>query len=231
MIDAWLQTLSEILSQNLWIGLLISLAAGLLTSFTPCSLSSIPLVIGYVGGYTDNKRRAFFYSLLFCIGMAITFTAIGIVAALVGRLFLGIQMYWYIILGILMFIMALQTWGVIHIFPQKCGVTPKSKMKGALGAFIMGIVGAVFASPCSTPVLIAISAVISTGQSIVMGILMLLLYAIGNGVLIILAGTFVGFANELTNSKKFEKASQVIKIIMGITLMALAAFLFYEAFA
>jgi len=50
MIDSWLQTLSEILSQNLWIGLLISLAAGLLTSFTPCSLSSVPLIIGYVGG-------------------------------------------------------------------------------------------------------------------------------------------------------------------------------------
>ena len=116
MIDTWLQALSEVLSQNLWIGLLISLAAGLLTSFTPCSLSSVPLIIGYVGGYTDNKKRAFFYSLMFCIGMAILFTALGVVAALVGRLFLGIQMYWYIILGVLMFVMALQTWGVINIF-------------------------------------------------------------------------------------------------------------------
>lgn len=174
MIDSWLQTLSEILSQNLWIGLLVSLAAGLLTSFTPCSLSSVPLIIGYVGGYTDNKKRAFFYSLMFCIGMAIVFTALGVVAALVGRLFLGIQMYWYIILGILMFIMALQMWGVINIFPQKCGLSSKSKMKGAIGAFIMGMIGAIFASPCSTPVLIAITAVVSTGQTIIMGILMLM---------------------------------------------------------
>lgn len=157
--------LSEVLSQNLWIGLLVSLVAGLLTSFTPCSLSSVPLIIGYVGGYTDNKKRAFFYSLMFCLGMAIVFTALGVVAALVGRLFLGIQMYWYIILGILMLVMALQMWGIINIFPQKCGVSSKSKMKGAIGAFIMGMIGAIFASPCSTPVLIAITAVVSTGQS------------------------------------------------------------------
>lgn len=231
MIDGWLQALSEILSQNLWIGLLIALAAGLLTSFTPCSLSSVPLIIGYVGGYTDNKKRAFFYSLMFCIGMAITFTILGVVAALVGRLFLGIQKYWYIVLGILMFLMALQTWGVIRLFPQKCGYGSKSKIKGPLGAVIMGIVGAIFASPCSTPALIAIMAVVSTGQSIVMGMIMLLLYSVGHSVLIILAGTFVGFANEITHSKKFEKASKVIKIVMGISLFAFSLYLFYTAFA
>ncbi|MFR1982366.1 MAG: cytochrome c biogenesis protein CcdA [Christensenellaceae bacterium] len=99
------------------------------------------------------------------------------------------------------------------------------------GAFVMGMVGAIFASPCSTPVLIAITAVVSTGQSIIMGILMLLLYSIGHSVLIILAGTFVGFANELSHSTKFEKVSKIIKIIMGILLMAFAAYLFWSAFA
>lgn len=177
MIDAWLQSLSEVLGQNLWIGLLVALAAGLLTSFTPCSLSSVPLVIGYVGGYTDNKKRAFFYSLIFCLGMTVTFTILGVIAAFVGRLFLGIQMYWYLILGVLMLFMALQTWDVIHLFPQKCGYGNVAKKKGVIGAFLMGMLGAVFASPCSTPVLIAIMAVVSTGQSIVMGILMLLLYS------------------------------------------------------
>ncbi|MGN0806528.1 MAG: cytochrome c biogenesis CcdA family protein [Candidatus Coproplasma sp.] len=209
----------------------MSLLAGLLTSFTPCSLSSVPLIIGYVGGYTDNKKRAFFYSLMFCFGMSITFTALGVIAALVGRLFLGIQMYWYILLGLLMFVMALQTWGIIHIFPQKCGMGSKSKMKGAIGAFVMGIIGAIFASPCSTPVLIAIMAVVSTGQSIIMGTLMLLLYSLGHSVLIVVAGTFVGFANEISHSEKFEKVSKIIKIIMGILLMAFSLYLFYSAFA
>lgn len=230
MIDNWLQTLSEVLSQNLWIGLLIALVAGLLTSIMPRSLSSVPLVIGYVGGYSDTKKRAFFYSLMFCLGTTITLTIIGVIAALVGRIFLGIQMYWYIILGVLMFLMALQTWDVIHILPQKTSYG-SGKIKGALGALIMGNIGAVFASPCSTPVLIAISAVVSTGQNIVMGILMLLLYSVGHCALMLVAGTFVGFTNEITHSPKFVKVSKVIKIIMGLLIMALSGYMFYCAFA
>ena len=229
MINEWLQALSEILSQNLWIGLAISLLAGVLTSFTPCALSSVPLVIGYVGGYTDNKKKAFFYSLIFCIGQAVTFTVLGVVASLVGRLFLGIQMYWYIILGVLMALMALQTWDIIHIFPQKCGYSG-TKSKGVLGALLMGMLGAIFASPCSTPVLIAITAVVSTGQTVVMGVLMLLLYSIGHSVLILVAGTSVGFVNEIAHSEKFAKASKIIKIVMGAVLMVLSLYLFYSAF-
>ena len=229
MINEWLQALSEILSQNLWIGLAISLLAGVLTSFTPCALSSVPLVIGYVGGYTDNKKKAFFYSLIFCIGQAVTFTVVGVVASLVGRLFLGIQMYWYIILGVLMALMALQTWDIIHIFPQKCGYSG-TKSKGVLGALLMGMLGAIFASPCSTPVLIAITAVVSTGQTVVMGVLMLLLYSIGHSVLILVAGTSVGFVNEIAHSEKFAKASKIIKIVMGAVLMVLSLYLFYSAF-
>ena len=230
MINEWLQSFSEILSQNLWIGLLISSLAGLLTSFTPCALSSVPLVIGYVGGYTSNKKKAFFYSLIFCVGQTITFTILGVIASFVGRLFFGFQMYWYIVLGVLMALMALQTWEVIHIFPQKCGYGG-TKKKGVIGALLMGMLGAIFSSPCSTPVLVAITAVVSTGQSIVMGILMLLLYSIGHSILLLVAGTSVGFVNEIAHSEKFAKASKVIKIIMGIALMLISLYLFYTAFA
>lgn len=227
-INQWLESLSALISNNLWLGPFIALLAGLLTSITPCSLSSIPLVIGYVGGYTDDRRKAFFYSVMFSVGMIIAFTVIGILAALIGRLFLGIMMYWYIILGVLMAVMALQTWGVINILPQKCGFI--SKKKGVLGAIILGAVGAFFTSPCSTPVLIAIIAVVSTGQSIIMGALMLLFYSIGHCILLVVAGTSVGWVQEMSKSEKFNKASQIIKIVMGILLMILSLYLIFTAF-
>lgn len=204
------------------------MAAGVLTSFTPCSLSSIPLVIGYVGGYTDNKKKAFFYSLMFCVGMTVAFTVIGIIAALIGRLFLGIMMYWYIILAVLMTVMALQIWGVVNILPQNCGY--KTNKKGVWGAISLGVVGAFFASPCSTPVLVAILAVVSTGQNLIMGALMLLLYSIGHSVLLLVAGTSVGWVQEISHSEKFAKASKIIKLIMGCLLFALALYLFFVAF-
>lgn len=66
---------------------LIALLAGVLTSVTPCALSSVPLVIGYVAGIGSNDpKRAFLLSLTFAVGMAATFTALGTMASLFGRL-------------------------------------------------------------------------------------------------------------------------------------------------
>ena len=55
MIDSWLNTLSTLIAESMWLAPLLALLAGVLTSFTPCSLSSIPLVIGFVGG-TDTAQ-------------------------------------------------------------------------------------------------------------------------------------------------------------------------------
>ncbi len=81
------ETLSELLKNNFWIAPIISLIAGILTAFTPCSLSTIPLIIGYVGGTgAQETKKAFKLSLVFALGMAITFTILGVVAALIGRI-------------------------------------------------------------------------------------------------------------------------------------------------
>ena len=83
MINDWLEQLSTLIAGNFWIAPLLALLGGLLTAFTPCSLSSVPLVIGYVGGYAGNDtKKAFRYSLAFCGGMAVTFTALGLAASL-----------------------------------------------------------------------------------------------------------------------------------------------------
>lgn len=62
MIDQWLQALGMAISNNSWIAPLLVLLAGVLTSFTPCSLSSIPLVVGYVGGYAGNDVKKAFHT-------------------------------------------------------------------------------------------------------------------------------------------------------------------------
>lgn len=73
MIDSWLTTLGTLISKNVWLAPLLAVLAGVLTSFTPCSLSSIPLVIGYVGGTGTAPKKAFHLSLVFAAGSAITF--------------------------------------------------------------------------------------------------------------------------------------------------------------
>lgn len=131
MIDTWLNQIAEAINGNLWLAPVLALLAGLLTSFTPCSLSSVPLIVGYVGGIGERStKRAFAYSAVFAVGTAITFISLGIIATSAGRLIGNSSPIWYLVLGALMVLMALQTWGVFNLIPS-ANLLSKSK-KGDL---------------------------------------------------------------------------------------------------
>ncbi|MDD4296038.1 MAG: cytochrome c biogenesis protein CcdA [Ruminiclostridium sp.] len=225
-----LESLSELITKSGWLAPLLALFAGILTSFTPCSLSSIPLVIGYVGGVGQrDTKRALWLSVTFAAGAAVTFTALGVAASLAGRLMGTSASWWYIILGVLMILMALQTWSIFEIIPSSYLVSKNTK-KGFTGAFIAGILGGIFSSPCSTPVLIALLAIVAGKGSILWGILLLLLYSIGHGILAIVAGTSVGFVQKLSSSKKYGRASTVLKAVMGSLILIIGFYMFYLGF-
>lgn len=230
MLNEWLEQLSTLIRSSVWLAPLLALLAGVLTSFTPCSLSSIPLVIGFVGGTGQrDTKRAFRLSLTFAAGAAVTFTALGVIASLAGRLMGTSTSWWYIILGVLMVLMALQTWGVFEIILSSY-LLGKSTKRGYVGAFLAGILGGVFSSPCSTPVLIALLAIVAGQGSILWGILLLLLYSIGHGILAVVAGTSVGFVQKLSASEKYGKVSNILKIIMGALILLIGFYMFYLGF-
>ena len=225
-----LENLSQLIQTSGWLAPILALLAGILTSFTPCSLSSIPLVIGYVGGTGQkNTKRAFRLSLTFAAGAAVTFTILGVIASIAGRLMGTSASWWHIVLGVLMILMALQTWGIFEIIPSSYLISKNTK-KGFAGAFIAGILGGVFSSPCSTPVVIALLAIVAGKGSIVWGILLLLLYSIGHGILAIIAGTSIGFVQKLSSSEKYGKASTVLKIVMGALILLIGFYMFYFGF-
>lgn len=227
---AILESLSELITKSGWLAPLLALFAGVLTSFTPCSLSSIPLVIGYVGGTGQrDMKRAFWLSVTFASGAAVTFTALGVFASLAGKLMGTSASWWYIILGVLMILMALQTWGIFEIIPSSYLIS-KNTRKGFAGAFIAGILGGIFSSPCSTPVLIALLAIVAGKGSILWGILLLLLYSIGHGILAVVAGTSIGFVQKLSSSDKYGKASTVLKTAMGSLILLIGFYMFYLGF-
>ncbi len=230
MIDAWLQSLSTLISEQTWLAPVLALLAGVLTSFTPCALSSVPLIVGYVGGTKERTtKKAFLLSLTFAIGSAITFTILGVIATIAGGLIGTVATWWYFVLGVLMMILALQTWELYEIIPSSY-LLSKNTRKGYIGALIAGILGGVFSSPCSTPVLIALLAVVASSGSLAWGILLLLLYSIGHGILAVICGTWVGFVQKLSQNQKYGKLSQGLKIVMGIFMAFMGFYMFYLAF-
>lgn len=229
MIDSWLNTLSTLIAESMWLAPVLALLAGVLTSFTPCSLSSIPLVIGFVGGTGTEPKKAFRLSVMFAVGSAVTFTILGTLASLAGRLVGTSASWWYLALGILMVLMALQTWDIFNFIPSTY-LMSKSTRRGYAGALIAGILGGIFSSPCATPVLIALLAIVAGKGNVAWGMLLLLLYSIGHGVLTIFAGTSVGFVRSITQNEKYGKASQWMKWIMGAVILLIGFYMFYLAF-
>ena len=230
MINQWLETLSTLIKANLWLAPVLAILAGILTAFTPCSLSTIPLVVAYVGGTADNDtKKSFRLSLVFALGMTVTFTVLGVVASLAGKLIGRAASWWYIVLGVLMVLMALQTWEVFNFIPSTFLIN-KNRRRGYIGALIAGILGGIFSSPCATPVLIALLALVASQGRLLWGVMLLLLYSAGHSILVLIAGTSMGFVKKLTTNEKYGRASKVIKIVLGSLILLLAFYMFYLGF-
>ncbi|MDO5717353.1 MAG: cytochrome c biogenesis protein CcdA [Tissierellia bacterium] len=208
---------------------LFAILGGFLTSLTPCSLTSLPIIITYLGaGKEMNTKKAFKLSLSYALGNALTFAILGVIASLIGKLISFTGSLWYIFLGILMIIVALQMFGVIDIF-SKINLNGNIVKHKRFGAFVLGIISGVFASPCATPVMIALMAIISgTGASILKGIVLFLLYALGHGIIVVIVGSTMGgidIANE-----GYKKFSKIFNIIFGILVLALGLYMLYLGF-
>lgn len=230
MIDTWLNQIALMLGENMWLAPVLALVAGILTSVTPCSLSSVPLIVGYVGGTGErNTRKAFLYSATFAAGTAITFVTLGIVATSMGRLMGTSSPIWYAVLGVLMVLMALQTWEIFNFIPS-VNLISKNKRRGFFGAFLAGILGGIFSSPCSTPVLIALLAIVAGEGNLLWGILLMLLYSVGHSALVMVAGTSIGFVQKINASGNYKTVASVSKIIMGALILLIGFYMFWLAF-
>ena len=124
-----------------------------------------------------------------------------------------------------MILMAIQVLGIFSFIPF-VNLIGKSRLKGSIGAVTAGILGGIFSSPCSTPVLIALLAVAGAEGKMAFGIILMFLYAVGHSILVIIAGTSIAFVQKVSGSERYQKVSMVLKIIMALVILALGIYMF-----
>ncbi len=221
--EALFQNIQVIVQNQHGLAFLAVFIGGLISAASPCVLAAIPLIIGYVGGYSEgNKKKAALYSLVFVLGSSLTFTLLGAAASVMGQ-FLGFMSRWlYIGLAVIATLMGLQLTGIISI-PLPFQKTRTVKTRGLFGAFLLGMLTGTVSSPCATPVLAVILAYVSTQGDIVYGGSLLFVYAVGHCALIFVAGLSIGLTESIVSSrgaKNFalyaKKLSGALLIIVGI---------------
>ena len=203
--------------------------AGVLSSASPCVLATIPLVVGFVGGYADGDRsKAFRYSLSFVLGLSLTFTAFGAAAGLLGTMFGTLGGGWYIVAGIVALVMGGQMIGLYEIrLPIKRDFKPKQG--GIIGSFILGLFFGVVSSPCATPVLVVILTYVATQGQILYGTALLFTYALGHCLLMLFAGTFTGFVEAFVKKQGIVNFSLWTKRLGGVIVAAVGVWLLWQA--
>lgn len=206
--------------------------AGVLVSFTPCVYPVVPItaaVIGAQGGVSAG--RGFALSLSFVLGLAVTYTAIGMFAALTGRLFGSIQASPLTqgALGILFILMGLAMLEVFHLSLERFMPRPRAGAgrKGIVGSFAIGLTSGFLLGPCTAPVLAVILGVVAARQSVFFGGSLLFVFSFGVGTLLILVGTFTGILAGLPKSGAWMTG---VKKISGVVLLAAGAYFLYSAF-
>lgn len=208
-----------------------SFAGGVIASISPCSLAMLPLIIGYVGGYSKETPLRMFAQLCFFIfGTAIVFSIIGIICAVTGSVFAStLGGYFTIIMASVLLIMGLK---LMEILDFEMPVIIKSMPSNSTNSLflypvLLGIAFALAGTPCSTPILAGIMAFAAMGKNLVAAILMLFLFAAGQGLILIIAGLFT---SGVKNLKKFAGFSGILMKISGALLVMVALYLYYKTF-
>ncbi|MCQ2754347.1 MAG: cytochrome c biogenesis CcdA family protein [bacterium] len=215
-----------------YILLATSFLGGILASISPCSLAMLPLIVGYVGGYSqETPFRTFLQLIFFIFGTAIVFTIIGVVCALTGSVFASaFGAYFTLIIASFLMIMGLK---LVRLLDFEIPVIIKSMPTNKTNSLfvypvLLGITFALAGTPCSTPILAGIMAFAAIGKNLWLAILMLFLFALGQGTILIIAGLFT---SGLKNMKSLARFTEILLKISGVLLIAVAIFFYWRVFA
>jgi thiol:disulfide interchange protein DsbD len=225
-------SISETFSEQGWfLTFFIVFLAGLALNLTPCVYPLIPITISYFGGQAEGKKgNIVIHAILYVLGMAITYSILGVFAALTGSLF-GVALQNPVVLLVIAFILiglALSMFDLYEIrVPAFLSNFAGGAKQGFFGSFFMGLTIGIVAAPCIGPFVLALLTYVGEKGDVILGFWLFFVLALGLGVPFLFLGIFSGSINKIPRSGAWMIW---VRKIFGFILIAMAIYFLQPLF-
>jgi cytochrome c-type biogenesis protein len=178
--------------------------AGVLVSFTPCIYPVIPLMASFIASFNTKgtKLMGLVISLIFVLGLAITYCALAVFASLTGKIFGQFQnnpIIFIVVANILLFF-ALVMSDLVPLPAFGARIHDKIEHKNLWTVILFGMASGFVVGPCTAPILGTLLLYVASKQNILHGVSLMFVFSYGAGASLILVGTFSGILGNLPKS-------------------------------
>ncbi len=204
---------------------------GLALNLTPCIYPLIPITISYFGGQAEGKKGGVVaHAVIYVLGMAATYSALGVIAAFTGSLFGMALQYPPVLIGIalIMVVLALSMFDVYELrMPAFLNKFAGGSQKGYFGTFFMGLTVGIIAAPCIGPFVLGLLTYVGNKGNVVLGFSLFFVLALGLGVPFLILGIFSGSLAKIPRSGAWMVW---VRTIFGFILVGMAIYFLKSLF-
>lgn len=219
--ENYVSTLIE--EQGMFVALIFIFLGGLALNLTPCVYPLIPITISYFGAQSSGSRaQSILMGVFYALGMSVTYSSLGVFAALTGSLLGSALQNPFVIIGVALILIALGTsmFGLFEIrVPQKLAVAGNKNRSGLFGSLLMGLLVGFIAAPCIGPFVLSLLLAVGQSGSVFIGFLLFFVLSLGLGAPYIVLAAFSSSLNKLPRSGEWMIG---VKIIFGLILFGMA---------
>ncbi len=230
MIETIFNTFSELLYQNSGLAIFSSFVWGILSIvLSPCHLSSIPLIVGFLSSQgAISLKRTFNLSLVFAFGILITIAIIGAVTLSLGGLMGDLGSVGNIIVAVVFFVFGLYLLDAIKL-PWDGASMQGTKLKGLPAALLLGLIFGLGLGPCTFAFMAPVLGVVFqvSAQNMPLAVSLLLAFAVGHVFVIVLAGTLTQKVQQYLNWTENSKITKYIKRTCGVLVILGGVYLLF----
>ncbi|MGK7346568.1 MAG: protein-disulfide reductase DsbD family protein [Candidatus Nitrospinota bacterium M3_3B_026] len=212
-------------SHGLLLTYIFIFVGGLALNLTPCVYPLIPITVSYFGGKSEEKKGGLIvHSVLYVLGMAVMYSALGVFAALTGGLFGALLQHWAVILLIVAVLvgLSLSMFGLYEIrVPASLAEIGGKNRGGFFGTFLMGVTVGIIAAPCIGPFVLGLLTFVGEKGDPMLGFTMFFALALGLGTPFMILAIFSGAVSILPRSGVWMLW---VRQVFGVVLLAMAIY-------